>query len=186
MKSVLVANQKGGTGKSTIADNLAWSLERTGIPYNFYDLDNQGGVFHQTKEVDGAAVSVIDTPGALQTDMRRWMDAADCIVIPTRMTMMDMKPLQRMMEIVAKIDCPVVYVLNGANRYRAAAGFEEWFREAAGAATALKLPQSEAIAQAAAYGVSVVEYAPRSPAALAMLALCNTVRRILELPEEAE
>ena len=32
-------NQKGGVGKTLIADELAYALERDEIPFNFYDLD---------------------------------------------------------------------------------------------------------------------------------------------------
>ena len=39
MKTVLVCNQKGGVGKTLIADELAFALERDGIPYNFIDLE---------------------------------------------------------------------------------------------------------------------------------------------------
>lgn len=184
MKTVLICNQKGGSGKSTIADNIAWSLERTNTPYNFYDLDGQGGVIHQTNEQPGAKVAVIDTPGALQPDLLKWIEAADCIVIPTKTTMLDVKPLQRMMDLVSKAKCPVIYVLNGWNRFRAAAGFEEWFSETVGKAVVVKVPQSEQIAQAAAYGVSVVDYAPKTPAGQAMLEVCNAVRKAIKLPEE--
>jgi len=184
MKSVLICNQKGGSGKSTIADNLAWSLERTGTPYSFYDLDGQGGVVHETAEAPDAAVAIIDTPGALQPQLREWITEAGVILIPTKMTRMDMQPLQRMMALVRTAGCPVLYILNGANRFRAAAAFEEWFREAAGEAEILKLPQSEQIVQAAAYGISVVEYAPKSPAAAAMLDIVNAVWSKLGLPRD--
>ena len=43
MKTILVCNQKGGVGKSLVADEIAFSFERSGIPVSFYDLDTQGG-----------------------------------------------------------------------------------------------------------------------------------------------
>lgn len=66
MKTILVCNQKGGVGKSLVADEIAFSFERSGIPVSFYDLDAQGGTLHRTQEADGAEVAVVDTPGALQ------------------------------------------------------------------------------------------------------------------------
>ena len=58
MKTILVCNQKGGVGKSLVADEIAFSFERSGIPVSFYDLDAQGGTLHRTHEADGAQVAV--------------------------------------------------------------------------------------------------------------------------------
>ena len=63
MKTIFVCNQKGGVGKSLVADEIAFSFERFGIPMSFYDLDAQGGTLHGTHEVDGAEVAVVDTSG---------------------------------------------------------------------------------------------------------------------------
>ena len=45
----------------------------------------------------------------------------------------------------------------------------------------MKLPQSELFVQASAYGKSIVDYAPKSNAAIATLELCNRVHNILHL-----
>ena len=68
MKNIVVCNQKGGVGKSLVADELAFSLERSKLSTSFYDLDGQGGTLHETKEVESAETSVVDTPGALQRE----------------------------------------------------------------------------------------------------------------------
>ena len=65
MKNILICNQKGGVGKSLIADELAFSFERSQIPLSFFDLDRQGGTIHQTAQRVQAQAAVIDTPGAL-------------------------------------------------------------------------------------------------------------------------
>ena len=82
MKTILVCNQKGGVGKSLVADEIAFSFERSGIPVSFYDLDAQGGTLHRTHEADGAQVAVVDTPGALQEALSEWLKEADVVVIP--------------------------------------------------------------------------------------------------------
>lgn len=180
MVNILVCNQKGGVGKSLIADELAFSFERSGVPMSFLDLDAQGGTIHQTAQREDAKVAVIDTPGALQQDMKDWIAEADIIIIPTRTTSRDIEPLQRMQRAVqgAEKAGKVLYVLNGWNRWRASSDFLEWFRGSCRDAPILKLPQSEQFVQASAGGVSVVEYSRHSPAARATLELCNRVRKM--------
>ena len=185
MKNILISNTKGGVGKSLRADELAFSFERTEIPYNFYDLDSQGGTIHRTSKNEYALVSVIDTPGALNEQMAQWISSADLIIIPTRTTSRDIEPLKRMIEIVNRNskECKVIYVLNAFNRWRASNDFYEWLSGYVHT-TVLTLPQSELFVQASAYSKSVVDYAPKSKAAVAILEMCNKVREFLNLPLE--
>ena len=44
MKTILIANQKGGCGKTLVVDELAFSFDRTDVKYSLYDLDGQGGI----------------------------------------------------------------------------------------------------------------------------------------------
>lgn len=184
MKIILVCNQKGGVGKSLVADELAFSFDRMKEPYNFFDLDGQGGVIHGTNEQPGAKITIIDTPGALQPDLYKWIDMASLIIVPTKCTSRDIGPLQTMMGLVGKSKAPVLYVLNGVNRFTASRTFEEWFSGVAGKSKVLKLPQSEQFAQAAAFNQSVINYAPRSSAAAATMELITEIRKILKLQQE--
>lgn len=68
MKNIVICNQKGGVGKTLISDELAFLFEKDEIKINFYDLDQQGGTLHKTQESEDAAVSIIDTPGALMSE----------------------------------------------------------------------------------------------------------------------
>lgn len=133
MKTILVCNQKGGVGKSLVADEIAFSFERSGIPVSFYDLDTQGGTLHETHEADAAQVAVVDTPGALQEGLADWLKEADVVVIPTRTTSRDIEPLMRMRKAVFKNShAKIVYVMNGWNRFKASRDFMEWFEGLAG------------------------------------------------------
>ena len=185
MKNILICNQKGGVGKSTIADNLAWSLERSKIKYNFYDLDAQGGVIHKTQEVEGAEYSIIDTPGSVQPDLGKWVEAADVIIIPTGIGVNEVGPLQNTMEHVKNhAKCPVIYVINFVNNFKTAKAFEGWLYDSVGKATVIKLPRSEPLAQAALQGKSIVEYKKRDKAAKAILEICNAVRKAVGIKPE--
>ena len=179
MKKILVANQKGGVGKSMTADELAFWFERSGVPTAFLDLDSQGGTVHKTDRNPNAAVAIIDTPGALQPQLKDWVRDADVIVIPTRPTSRDIEPLWRMKKAVENSGKPVAYVINGWNRYRASRDFLSWFRGSIGEdAAVFRIPQSEAFVQAAAAGMSVVEYARRGPVVDAVRELCGAVAEL--------
>lgn len=197
MKTILICAQKGGVGKSLIADELAFSFERTNTPLAFYDLDRQGGTLHQTNQRQDAEVAIVDTPGALQSELGEWMKAADLVIIPTRASSRDLPPFQRMVAAVEKNrkDSQALYIVNSFNRYTASRDFLVWLQEMRekGSPPFTKkgllddigvLPQAEAFVQAGAAGLSVVEFAKGSPAAKATLEFCNLVRQRIGFEEE--
>ena len=199
MKNILIIQQKGGVGKSTCADLLAFSLEGKNrknsrsdaepIPFNFYDIDEQGGVLHETQEQKNAVVSIIDTPGALQSRTKSWLEEVErtggVIIIPTKASILDQKPLKTMIDMVKNVSVPVVYVICMWNRYTTASFFEEWLiEETKGKSAVIRIPQSEQITQAAMMGMYVRDYAPKSAAADAVKDFVNYIRRLLKLPEE--
>ena len=130
MKTILICNQKGGVGKTLIADELAFALERDLIPYSFYDLDNQGSAIHKTTNNPNAKVQVVDTPGALQENLLQWIEEANFIIVPTMMSNRDTAPLERMIKILEpyKEKKSVLYVLNKWNRYKITKDFINWFQ----------------------------------------------------------
>lgn len=179
MKTILVCNSKGGVGKSLVADELAFSFERTNTPMNFFDLDHQGGTLHATQRRPDAVVSVVDTPGALTQQLSGWIRNANVVVIPVRPTSRDIEPFQRMQQAVAssaRKGTRVAYILNGWNRFRAASDFHEFLSAQGYAGKIVLLPQSEMFVQAGAAGRSVIDYAPHSPAARATENMCNVIR----------
>lgn len=186
MKTIVVCNQKGGTGKSMIADELAFSFERSGIPLAFYDMDAQGGTIHQTVTPEDAQVAVVDTPGALREELKDILASADLIVVPTRPTSRDIEPLRRMRKVIqaAAPKTPVIYILNGWNRHRASRDFMDW---AVGEIGGLfQIPQSELIVQAGAAESSVVSSFKGSPPAKSILLLVNSIRKMMGFAEEEE
>lgn len=179
--TVTVANQKGGVGKSFIADEIAWALERAHVPFAFFDVDCQGGTCHATssrEEQAAAAVNVADMPGALIDELADVLEQTDVVVVPMRPNERDVPPTERMMRLVER-DCPKatrVLVVNGWTRYLAAAAFEAhvdaW--RADGWLVAY-VPQSEAVARAGAAGKSVVEFARGTKVADAVRDVCELV-----------
>lgn len=159
MKTVLICNQKGGVGKTLIADEIVFALQRDEIPYNYYDLDNQGSSIHENIENENAIVQVIDTPGALQEDLIKWIESSDMIIVPTKLTTRDIGPLETMIKILEpyKEKKEILFVLNGWNRYTASKQFVEWFTEKYPDLNKCILCQSEKFTLAGAYGKSIVD-----------------------------
>lgn len=160
MKTVLICNQKGGVGKTLIADELAFALERDQIPYNFFDLDDQGSAIHQTNENPDAVVQVVDTAGALQANMTKWIESADFVIVPTMMSNRDMKPLERMIQILEpyKETKPTLYVFNRWNRFNISRDFINWFNAKYPDLKTAIISDTTAFNQAGACGISINEF----------------------------
>lgn len=98
MKTILIANQKGGCGKTLVVDELAFSFDRTDVKYSLYDLDGQGGIIHEPKVIDDADYAIVDTPGYISDNLGELIQGADLIIIPTRTTCESVKVIQPDME----------------------------------------------------------------------------------------
>ncbi len=108
MRTIVVVSQKGGTGKTTIAINLAVAAERAGLPAVIIDLDPQASsaAWRDLREAEGPAVqsvqparlaatlkaaadagakfAIIDTPARSENAALEAVRAADIALIPCR------------------------------------------------------------------------------------------------------
>ena len=82
MKTIAVVCEKGGTGKSVIANELYESYVRQGVPASLYSLDGQYKDASSSKKVEDAEVAIVDTPGVLTDNLSDLVSGADVIVIP--------------------------------------------------------------------------------------------------------
>lgn len=139
MKVLVVASQKGGSGKTTLAGHLAVQAELSGAgPVGLIDVDPQGSladwwnervapnpIFIQTavprlaediKELaaHGMELLIIDTPPALTGTIADVIRVADLVVIPTRPSPHDLRSIGATMELVEHLGKPLVFVVNGA------------------------------------------------------------------------
>ena len=185
MKTILICNQKGGVGKTLIADELAFALERDEIPYSFFDLDEQGSAIHKTVDDPEAEVRIVDTPGSLQENLLEWIDGSDFIIVPTMMSNRDAAPLDRMIRILTPYESqkPVLYVLNRWNRYNITRDFINWFQTKYPALHTAILSDTTAFNQAGAYGISIVEYQPSSAGAKQIGEIYGMIKYHLNIKE---
>lgn len=186
MKNIVICNQKGGVGKTLISDELAFMFEKDEIKINFYDLDQQGGTLHQTQESEDAAVSIIDTPGALMSELPEWIKAADMIIIPTLMSNRDAAPLERMLQIVKKnkrAKTPVLVIMNRWDRCNITKDFAEWFVTRFPDSKSAVLCSSTDFNQASARGISVQAYRRNGKAAAQMAQIYGYIKTTLNIKE---
>lgn len=104
MYTILMLNQKGGVGKTTIADELSFALERRGKTVAFVTTDPQGGSVHEVCDdpdfAEECDFQVVDTAGVLVGGVNDWCRAANLILVPMLPSTRDMEPTLRTLDIV--------------------------------------------------------------------------------------
>jgi chromosome partitioning protein len=141
MHVLVLASQKGGAGKTTLARHLAVEAERAGQgPVILIDADPQGGlagwwnrrqaetpVFFASRLEDlpkhieqarggGFKLVIIDTPPQATALIRAVVELADLVLIPTRPSPDDLDAVGRTIDIVEDAKKPMIFVVNGATR----------------------------------------------------------------------
>jgi chromosome partitioning protein len=211
-----LAGQKGGTGKSTLAINLAVEWMRRGKRVLLVDADPQGttltwsnvaaeaGVKAPTviamgdnlrqalPELAAAAdVTLIDTAGRQSKRLAGALMLADMALLPCRPYPSDVWALAESVETVRTVqelrsELLAAIVINGKES-RTALG-----RGARDAVSSAGLPvlsadicQRVAFAEACAMGKGVTTYAPKTPAAAELRALCDEIEALTGLKEAA-
>lgn len=139
MKVIVLANQKGGAGKTTIAGHLSVQAEADGAgPVALIDTDPQGSLsdwwnerqaptplFAQAElvnlasqlaalEQSGIRVVIIDTPPAVTATIASVIGVADLVVIPSRPSPHDLRAVGSTVDLVEAAGKPMVFVVNGA------------------------------------------------------------------------
>lgn len=181
MKTILVANSKGGVGKTTIASELAYAAQNSGLKFDYYDLDRQGGSSFSDRQDPESVLAIVDTPGALTEDLGKYIHASNLIVVPTRMSYRDQQPLELMIRTIRDAGVPAIYALSQANRYRVCTDFIEWFKGAYPDEPVIAIPQSELFPQAGLAGRSVCQLKLDSFPAQQMNQLIGMIERQLHV-----
>ena len=140
-KVITVAQQKGGSGKTTLAVNLAVAFRRRGMAVALLDTDPQGslgrwfmarrdrlgeagmefstasawGVSYECeklrKQVD---VVLVDTPPKVDADLRPALREADLILVPVAASHVDLWATEGVLDLAARERRRVTVVLNRA------------------------------------------------------------------------
>ncbi len=140
-KVITVAQQKGGSGKTTLAVNLGVMLVRAGARVAFLDTDPQGslGRWFMTRVEEGrhdgmefstasawgvgyevgklrdmADFVIIDTPPKADSDLRPALRAADLVIVPVASSHVDLWATDGVLDLARREGREVLVVLNRA------------------------------------------------------------------------
>jgi chromosome partitioning protein len=139
MHVLVLASQKGGSGKTTLSGHLAVEADSAGIgPVALIDTDPQGSLSHWWNarqassphfakvglldlgealvqlEHSGVKLAVIDTPPAITDSISQVVAHADLVVVPTRPSPHDLRAVGATVDIVERHGKPLIFVMNGA------------------------------------------------------------------------
>ena len=137
MFTIAVVNQKGGSGKSTIAECLAVAAQEAGCPSAILDLDPQGTAYAWSKRREaanppvlsvtaasyrdqwealreaGAGLVILDTPARLQDTVLGAAAIADLVIVPAKTTVKDLERIESSVDLATTTSPkPVVVVFN--------------------------------------------------------------------------
>lgn len=103
MHTITVANPKGGVGKTTIAENLAFFYEEAfDLPLAYLNMDDQGSP-HQTQPIPDADYCIVDTAGKLERELSQLFTDTDTLIVPTMSSPLGMKPLHTLVTHFRKV-----------------------------------------------------------------------------------
>jgi len=204
MKTIVVANQKGGSGKSTVTVHLAAAAEHAGNgPVVISDTDPQGTAgdwFNQRKksgldtpryaslalselpgkirdlDAAGAAYLFIDTAPSIGTVNEEVFAIADLILIPLNPTPADLRALVKGLPLVKRSGKTFHFVMS---RVRANLRNNEGAAmalEALGLVLSTRMHERVIYAETFAHGKTALEIDPKSVAALELMSLWSQVR----------
>lgn len=185
MKTILVTNQKGGVGKTMLVDEICSMLEADEIKYNLYDMDQQGSLFHHPVKYEDAQVTIVDTPGALQKELKSWIEESDMIIVPTLMGGSEMAPFERMIEILEPYQGKkeILFILNRWNRFSMTRDFTKWFETKYPDLKSMVVAESIPLQQARAHCESIQNFNSRNQAAKQLLGIYGYIKTQLGLKE---
>ncbi len=200
---ITIAQQKGGSGKTTLSTNLAVALQQKKKKVAVLDTDPQGslgqwymlrretsgdsGLKFATASAWGARYEarelardhdfvIIDTPPKMGVDGRPAIEVADLVIIPVTASALDVWATQPTAEMAVSDGRPALVVMNRiSSRTRIAGAVAAKLKELGYDCARTRIANRVCYAEAAGSGKAVVERGASDPANIEMTALAKEV-----------
>ncbi|MEM8949402.1 MAG: ParA family partition ATPase [Pseudomonadota bacterium] len=205
-KVIVIAQQKGGAGKTTLAIQLAVAWQQAGKTIAMLDVDPQGSLSawrdlrdRTVGEEDGPAVDalsgwrlgnqlstakrdadlvIVDSPPHAETDAKAAVRAADLVLLPIQPTMLDLWATEATLDLAAAEKTKALLVLNRTPpRGLAAEAVIAEIKKKKWPLARTRLGNRQAFAASINEGKGVSETAPRTAAGKEIQALAKEIQR---------
>lgn len=208
MKTIVVANQKGGSGKSTVTVHLAAAAEKAGHgPVVISDTDPQGTAadwFNQRRksgietpryvpltladladkkaalEEAGASYLFIDTAPSIGAVNADLFAIADTILIPLNPTPADLRALVKGLPLVRQSGKPFNFVLSRVRPNLRNNEGTAVALDALGLVLEIRMHERVIYSETFAHGKTALEIEPKGAAAQELMALWQALKKKLE------
>lgn len=115
---IALFNPKGGVGKTTIADELAFSYSKDET-VNFLNLDSQPGGQHESSpKGNGGTVTIVDMPGRIEPRVMPVLDEADVVIVPIQPSIKSLAPLRNTLDSIPDTARVIIACNNYDSRFR--------------------------------------------------------------------
>lgn len=200
MRVVVLASQKGGSGKSTIVASLAVVAWQAGERVVVVDLDPQksvtewgklretGGIVFRTvspgtldkwmtdsRKVPAISLVIVDTAGTFGPEVGTALKHADLCLVPVRPSAFDLRAAMPTVKELRRLSREFAFVLNGTNPVAQARTAEAIEALQVGGAVAPPIAERTDFRDSVATGLGVTEINPTGKAAAEIRALWTYV-----------